>query len=490
MRIYPNPDEPKPNRIESSMPLMVSPSNHEQRPGSSFDWLRMSGLIPLRTALYFLAVSLSGIPALGAENPPPDPVLVTPEETTADAIRHSPTLKAAGETVGAAAARTAQGNAAGYPVITVEARALHYENLEDSSLGPGVFIPAIENRYQGAVTLTQPLFTGGRISGDRRSASLLEEASRHRRTAAASDVALGALAAYWNWSKAFFAVDSLKAARTRMESHGADMARFRQNGMAIENDVLATDVRVRESRLRLDEGIRRESLTRARLAFLTGRTYPPEAAPVRPESPAGADIPPETELLLAGRSGRPEISARRAEIEAAENQTRARRGERLPQIYVTARAETARPNSLFFPPRDRWENDVYAGLAVSWNLFDGGLARAREEEARRRAAEARLRQETTKEEITLTIREARIALEDALGRASLAEDIRKSAASHVETARREWRNGVVRNTEVLDALAALAEAELATLGARADAVYARAALDHATGRLPVPRPAP
>ena len=415
---------------------------------------------------------------------------ITPREVVRDALAHSQRLKLLDHEVDAAAARGKQAKAQGLPLVAAGAQATHYTGLQDSSLGPFVVIPFIEDRYGAAVTLTQPLYTGGRIASQRKIADHQQTAARQDRRGAQADLVLQALTAYWSWSKAFYSVESLKAAVARMEAHAQDMQNLHQAGLATENDALATDVLLDQTRLRREEAQRRVNVALARISFLTGQTVGADGTPEKALAPSSLDVPAETVLLDTAQANRAERAARVMEAKAASAQVRATRADYAPQVSLIARYEQARPNLMDIPPEDKWQDDAFLGIALSWTLFDWGQRSAKVAEASARAAQARLQVELVEEQISLEVREARINLEDARERVTVADRVELSAQRNLTSATDLWHNGLARHSDVLDAHQQLTAAQYEALAARADLELARAALNHAVGQLKSDSPPP
>jgi outer membrane protein len=413
---------------------------------------------------------------------------LTPQQVVQEAVAHSPRLRALDREVEAATARTQQANVQNLPTVAGTAQASHYAGLGDSGFGPFV-IPFIEDQYRAAVTVSQPLYTGGRITRQKEIAGYQQAAARHTRRGMEADLVLQALTAYWNWSKAFHAVESLKAAVARMEAHAQDMRNLRAAGLATENEALATDVSLDQTRLRLEEAQRGIEVMLARIAFLTGQTPAADLVPARVAPPADLNVPAETELLGAAQAHREERAARVLEARAAKAQVQATQADYAPQVSALVRYEQARPNLLEIPPEDQWREDTFLGVSLSWMLFDWGQRRARVAEASARSAQARLLVEQVVEQISLEVREARINLQDARARVTVASRAQQSAERNLAAATTLWKNGLARHSDVLDAHNQLTSAQYEAIVASADLELARASLDHATGRL-VPAAAP
>ena len=278
-----------------------------------------------------------------------EPVTVSPDQIVSNALAYSLRLKVLDKDVAAAGAKVDQARAQELPLFSADARASQYTGLEDMYLGPFFHLPAIETRSGVGVSVSQPLFTGGRLTSQKEGARQQQAAARHERQSASGDLALQALTAYWNWSKAVYAGEFLQAALARMEAHAVDMRNLHEAGLATDNDSLSTDVLLERTRLRFEEARRRVEVAQARIVFLTGQ---PLATNSLPEKTAAAVPPSRSEdlLLQAAQTNRPERAARQSDVQVAEAQVRVTRADYYPQVSLFARYEDARPNLNNIPP--------------------------------------------------------------------------------------------------------------------------------------------
>jgi outer membrane protein TolC len=237
------------------------------------------------------------------------------------------------------------------------------------------------------------------------------------------------------------------------------------------------------------EAVRRESdLTRARaelarvrlaLGILLGREGPvrvrvedePAAAP---EASAGGA--PEA-LVAEALSGRPELAARRAQVEAAEAQVRSAWARLAPQLSASG---SAFASDVAYPTgeKDGWR----ASLDLVWPLFDGGLRRGRRKEAEARLAGARAAAEAERLAVVQEVSDAARDVAVARERLRLAETQRQLAADAAASARRSFEAGVLSSLDVVDANDRLYLAETGLADARARLAQARLALALAAGR--------
>jgi outer membrane protein TolC len=400
------------------------------------------------------------------------------DEVVQATIAHSHARRIAVEEERVAGGRQMQANSRTWPSVDFNARFLQYTGIEDFDLTPlglGV-LKAVEDRRSVSVGLTQPLWTGGRISSQRRGASFLCEAAEAAARKTEADVRLQAQMAYWGWASAHHVVAALDAAVTRMEAHYRDMQNRLKAGMATEHEALSAEVLMEQMRLQRKDAVRHAELGRARIAFLTGIELPPDSVPEAP-------TPEPAPRKVSARDGRerPELRQRRAEALAAEAQVRAEQSDYLPQLTLTARFEIQNPNLLNFPPVDKWQEDAFAGITLSWSLLDWGLTRGKVRELAARSAQARENMEQTGDRIALELREARINADSSLDGLAVAERLEASARRNLEAVTASWTNGLARHAELLDAHAQLVRAQSDVIAAQANLKSALATLEYAAG---------
>ncbi|MGC8743192.1 MAG: TolC family protein [Verrucomicrobiia bacterium] len=441
----------------------------------------MSGLIN-SSAIIAFAVFFANAVAIKAEIVGTNSV-VEPDEIIAKALKHSIDLKSLSREYSAAEAQYQQARAQAYPQMGVDAKYTRYSGLNSFAIPPYLSIPAIEDRYNAGATISQPIYTGGRLKSLKQSAELLKSSVAEERKAAESAITLQVLELYWDWSKAYYQLQALDIAVKRMEQHDKDVKNLKAAGMATENDALATEVLLDQTRLRYEEAKRRLELVNANLSFLTGEKFFTNQTPLKPDAIESVPIPTEEELLQVAMKSRPERAARIYETRSMDERVKSAQSEYYPQVSVVARYEQARPNMLNFPPREKWQDDGFAGVVVSWNIFDWGLRAAKVREASARRDQSHLKLEKLDDQILYEIRSARIKLMDARQRIEVSRRIKTSAEKNLQVATDLWKNGLARHSDVLDAHSRLTDAQFAVILDSADLNIALAGLNYAIGKV-------
>ena len=407
--------------------------------------------------------------------------VIGPDDVVTWALAHSPSLKVTREDYRAASARRIQADAGQLPRLDAQGQAQHYDGLENRPLGAGVVIPVIENQYAASLALIQPLYTGGRVSAQKRGMRFAEEASLRSHAARGATLALETLTAYWQWSQARAQIAAYEAAVTRMNALAKDTKNAKEAGLATDNELLSAEVSADECQLQLDDAKRREELGRVTLTRLTGRVFSEECVPVKPDPGAAIPFPAPREAIACALTNREELAALRLAVRAGDERITASRAEARPQLSLIARYEYGRPNMRDFPPDDTWRDDTMVGAAMTWNLFDGGLTRARTAEARAQADRDRFQLEAAEETVVAQVRQAGLTLRHADVRLKTTTHAFTAASRNLEVAGSLWKNGIARHSDVLDAQARVTGSQADLITAQADLILARVALTHALG---------
>jgi outer membrane protein len=404
-------------------------------------------------------------------------------------LETSPRSTAAMSRTAAAASRREAADARWLPTIGAHATAARRSSVPELSLpaataGPGdlVLFPDIRSGYRAGVTLDQPVWTGGLISGERSAAKYEEAATVADASRTEADLRFEARSAYWAVIAADATLEATRAEIERAERLLGDARALLSAGMAIEADVLGAEARLAAARLRaIDAG----SESANRLAALRSLLDVP-ATTVLELVDGGESLPgqpaPENGLVANALSERPEIQALSSRLDALRSRRLSAAAPNRPQLSLSASWETARPNERFLPLEDEWNESWSVGLVAGWQFFDGG--RTASEMAGLDAEEAAIEAELRELErlIELEVVNARRDLEAALEADSAAAVAVAVATVREEDSADRYAAGLATVAEVLDAQSELAEAEGDLALVRSRAWLADSRLLRALGR--------
>lgn len=440
------------------------------------------------------------------------------------ALARNPALRAVETQRGEVAAGVVEAKADAFPELTATSgynvsrnpsllNSPDFEDIIDQFPG-GRFEPREQRIYSAAVEVSQPVFTFGKIGAAIELARLVVDVTDAQIGAARLDTALAAADAYY---RVLAARESLAVglAQQRVRREALEVVRARYEvGDATRLELLRSQSALAEVAPEIARLAGDLSVARSRLANALGLG---PATPVlaegglpldlpelgmEPGAAAGGlaragtagpgddlhrpdDLPPVPtpgELWSTARSNRPEIADLELQQEVlAQRQVVTRAGGK-PQVELNG--YYGRQARLYEDLADPLFRDYSVTLGVRWELFDGGRRRGQvaQLESQRQQLGHRLRDLLST--IRLDLEQTLSAYRTARERWRAAETAAAAAREASRVARESYRQGVVLQTDWLDAQRQETEAEILAVEAYYDARREAARLARVVGSYP------
>lgn len=408
------------------------------------------------------------------------------EEAVERALAGNPGLAAAAGDARAAAARRDGAEGGLYPKLSAEGGYTRY--LDDQRLVPvrangeaGTFSDSI---YSGDLVVRMPLFSGGRLVHEMRAAELVRLAAERRLGRTREELVFNVTTVFYGLLAQEQLIASLRVSQEALAGHLARVEELLRAQKAARVDRLRTEVRLADVGERL---VREENTLAVQgrlLASLMGCRSGGGAPTVRGALDGGTFVAPVLEAGTAAALGRrQDYLAARRELEAQARRVDVARAALAPEVSLFGAyggrwdAHTARVPA----GGGEWEDVGRVGVGVTFPLFEGGTLRARVEEERATlsAAQARLREMELR--IRLEVETALLNHGSARKRAQTLEKAVEQAEESLRIERQKYEVGKGAIVDVLDAQAALLEAQTSHTRALADVCTARAQIGFATG---------
>ncbi|WP_372074132.1 TolC family outer membrane protein [Tistrella mobilis] len=329
---------------------------------------------------------------------------------------------------------------------------------------------------QQALTLNQPVYSGGAASAglDRAESTIRAERARLRTTE--SEVLLAAVTAHMDVARDLDVLNLNRQARDLLVRRLDQTRALHDLGDATAADLAQARARVADAEARVVAAEAALAKSQATYLAVTGQ---------EPTDPTPAPLPahlPDTlgAALLRAREANPQIVAAGYDTEAATDGIAVSRGALLPKVSVTGSLSRNR-SSLDVNPRETEAAAV--GLQLTVPIYSAGIAESRLREARKTAAEARLSRLAT--ERSIVERTERVWRDMLAARAAIAarEAQVEAATTALDGVAREVDLGRRPLIDLLDAQRDLLDASEALAGARRDVVVAAFGVLAATGGL-------
>ncbi len=343
--------------------------------------------------------------------------------------------------------------------------------LDQARITQADFLPASLNHpdplagFGASLSVTQPIYAGGRLEAARRAGAAMAEAEAHNQAFRSQQVALAVDQAYFGTQ---VAQQGLRWVEDTL-SHAQELERFVQarvdQGLMLKSE----GERAKAFRAQSEAGVAqaRQSLASARsaLALLMGAEPPDQLATA--VDAGAADLP-------QGRGSRGDIEALRAQGEAARAGVAAAKGAFKPGVGLSVAVGTARYSVA---DGGNWTT---ASVGVRWSFSFSDSPRVEAARAAVRAADlGRQWQERQADRDAAEARRGLTAAEAKMASAKVALEASESVRAMRQARHRE---GLLPLVDVLDAEAALSGARTLLLNSQLEWRISRAQLALALGQ--------
>lgn len=352
--------------------------------------------------------------------------------------------------------------------------------LDEGRIGAQDFDPSRLNHPSAVggvgfgVTLTQPIYSGGRLSAGRRAADAIAEADAQTHEARRQQLAAGLVRAYFGAQVASQAVRFAESALSQAQETERFVRARVQQQLLLESEALRATAFRAQRQAELASALQQAGTARSALELLVGEPIAVAAL----TSPIEARTP---ELPTSAARETPTLRAALLQSEASHAAGEAASGTLLPEVFLQLGAQTLRSG---FSQGAGW---VSAMVGARWQLSLAQLHTAQAAQARSEGAASAARWQGEQEAREAT--EARGAISAARSRVAAArEAIAASEAVRSQRAARH-REGILPLTDLLDAETGLSAAQNLLLQSQLDARVAQARLLLSSG-LPVEGVAP
>lgn len=425
---------------------------------------RPISMISLRSAL--VAVLLASVSPLAAS-------AETLEDALVQAYTTNPTLNARRASLRAVDENVPQAVAGWRPTVRLTG-ALGKRDVETEQAGRTT---VDERRTPGsaAVTLTQPLYQGGRTVAGTQRAEAQIQAERARLMASEQTVFLSVVTFYANVMRDQATVELRANNEQRLRRQlEATRDRFRVG------EVTRTDVAQAESRLSrstADRILAEGNLTASRASYERFVGKPPEALI---EPTLTITLPNDArDAASAAANNNPNIVAAQFEEAAQRLRIKETQGELLPDLSLVV--DYTRTNDASARDQKSWAYGAQA--QVSMPLYEAGSVTSRVRQARETATQRRIEIEDSRRQAISDATSSFESLETAkAGLASLEQEIR-AATIALEGVQQEANVGSRTVLDVLDSEQELLDAQVRQVIAKRDAMVATYQVLSAIGRL-------
>ena len=327
----------------------------------------------------------------------------------------------------------------------------------------------IHNVFFGAVTLTQPIFMGGKIVAMNQLTHFAEEAARSLHNAEAENVIYAVDAAYWQ-------VVSLKAKQRLAESYvnlldslDRNVGLMVREGVATKADKLSVDVKLNSARVdltKVDNGL---VLSRMALAQLCGLPLDsPMLLADEDIDDISATTPPAREYDMEQvYEARPDLRALQMGINIAGQQKKVAMASMLPNLAVVGSYSFSNPN-MFNGFAKKFNGAFSVGAMLTIPIWHWGGNYNKYKAAESEETVMRLRMDDAREMVDLQVKQAAFRTQESVKTYNMTRVNQESADENLRTATLAFKEGVATTDNVMEAQTAWLKAHSELIDALID----------------------
>lgn len=339
------------------------------------------------------------------------------------------------------------------------------------------------NVYAGAITLTQPLYMGGKIRAYNKITRYAEELARQQHHSGMQEVILSTDQAYWQvislTNKKKLAEGYLKL----LQQLDGDVEKMINEGVATKADGLSVRVKVNEAEMTLTKVEDGLSLSRMLLCQLCGLDL---STPIALTDENMESIP----LLAADAhfnmatayANRPEIRSLELATQIYKQKVNVIRAEHLPSVALMGNYMVTNP-SVFNGFENKFKGMWNVGVMLQLPIWHWGEGTYKVKAAKAEARIAQYQLEDAREKIELQVNQSAFKVNEATKKLTMASKNMEKADENLRYATLGFKEGVIATSNVLEAQTAWLSAQSEKIDAQIDVKLTEIYLQKSLGTL-------
>ena len=339
------------------------------------------------------------------------------------------------------------------------------------------------NVYAGAITLTQPLYMGGKIRAYNKITKYAEELAQQQHQGGMQEVIMSTDQAYW---QVISLVNKKKLAEgylKLLQQLDSDVEKMIAEGVATKADGLSVRVKVNEAEMTLTKVEDGLSLARMLLCQLCGIDL---SSPITLADENMEDIPlltPETHFdMSTAYANRPEIRSLELATQIYKQKINVTRAEHLPSIALMGNYMVTNP-SVFNSFENKFKGMWNVGVMVQIPIWHWGEGIYKTKAAKAEARIAQYQLQDAREKIELQVNQSAFKVKEASKKLVMATKNMEKADENLRYATLGFKEGVIATSNVLEAQTAWLSAQSEKIDAQIDVKLTEIYLKKATGSL-------
>ena len=348
------------------------------------------------------------------------------------------------------------------------------------SFGPVSVKLTDDNLYKLGLTVSQPLFTGGRITKGYELSKDTYEKAMTDYEAEVQNTVLDVKKAYFNVLKAERFLEVSKKYKELMEKHLKDVREMFEEGLATKLDILKIELGVKQAETKITESENFVKIAKANLNFLMDRPLDSEFELkdiLEIKETEKKDYQWWRDIALRERK---EIKSMEKVLSIYEKNIGIERSGLFPQLYLffNYNVEKGTQTSM-----EGWEDNWNTGVLLSYDIWNWGETRNKIKKAQKEKEEMVRQFELLKNSIEMEVKDAYLNLITAETKVGQCQKQIELSEENLRVAELLYKEGMATTTDIIDATTSLTDARNSYYNALYEYQVAYAQLEKATGKV-------
>lgn len=340
------------------------------------------------------------------------------------------------------------------------------------------------NMYAGAVTLTQPIFMGGKIVAYNKITQYAEQLAKSQHATGMQDIILSTDQAYW---QVISLINKKKLAESYLklvQQLDGDVDKMITEGVATKADGLSVKVKVNEAEMKLTQVEDGLSLSKMVLCQLCGIPLDEEIrlADENVENLLVANEIQVADNVATALANREELRSLNLATKIYAQKVNVTRADFLPTVALTANYMVTNP-SLVNGFENKFRGMWAVGALVKIPIWNWGEGMYKVKAAKAEANIARYQLSDVKEKVELQVNQATFKVNEAGKKLAMATKNMEKAEENLRYAKLGFSEGVIPTSNVLEAQTAWLSAQSDKIDAQIDVKLTQVYLRKSMGTL-------
>lgn len=328
------------------------------------------------------------------------------------------------------------------------------------------------NAFGAAVTLTQPLFMGGKIVNGNKMAEIAEAIANIQLEQATDDVK-------YNVESTYYLVVGVEHKKQLADEYVAlieklenDVNKMIEEGVATKADGLKVSVKLNEAQMQQLQAENGLALSKMLLCKLCGL---PLQSPIQVDTTV---FTPQNSIEKT--KNRAELKMLGQAVELYNTKVKMERAEHLPQVALTGGYMASNPNT-FNGFEKNFKGTWNVGVIAKIPIWDWNETHNKVRAAKKQAAIAQMQLTDAEQLINLQISQTQFKFDESVKKLALTEKNYDKAEENLRCANVGFEEGIMTTTDVMMAQTAWLQAKTQKIEAQIEVITAQLALVHAYG---------